>query len=571
MLRTNLKTPAPKRNKFRSFWLAISIESLLALTILLLIPPDPKNAFLLGYSLPRLIMALGIVMMGIFSFCITMSLRNNVYLGSKLVSLAQKAYNSDFFVFVTCVSSAATVTAGILFTIYWTFISEARGQEALLTRLAPLVLLVSAISVQVLRLIRSRPLISLVHKFRVWLFFPLVVLISVNFSMKLVQDIRSNLEESGKEQFIAKDSLHYYQIAETFSHFDFRMQYIQDDRAHREPLYPLLLALPYGLFNGDIFPLAMVNVVLLIVMLFIAYFSLGELLNSYIAGLAAILFVTSDEVLNSYTTVQLQTEPLFVLLSFVTNVLFLLYLQRKENKYLYTAGATAGLSYLARPNGLFLSLAMFFVLLGYELWMLLRQPDERTRNLKAVALQYGIFAGIFILTTVPSWLPRLVYTGNPIYHDYLPNFMWVDTYEEGHISGPPRYTMQDYFANHSLKDVVSRVEFGLNRVYLADTIIHWRWPASILVIVGFVFGCLAIRPEYSLLAVFMFIQMLPIVWTYLPNQTLRIPYTALMPFAMIYLAALFSVSIQALIYIGKSLLARLQTYVRLPNILAKGE
>ena len=69
----------------------------------------------------------------------------------------------------------------------------------------------------------------------------------------------------------------------------------------------------------------------------------------------------------------------------------------------------------------------------------------------------------------------------------------------------------------------------------------------------------------------MFIQMLPIVWTYLPNQTLRIPYTALMPFAMIYLAALFSVSIQALIYIGKSLLARLQTYVRLPNILAKGE
>jgi hypothetical protein len=559
------------RENLQSFWLATSIESLLALTFLLLIPPDPKNAFLLGYSLPRLIMVLGIVMIGISSLLITMSLRNNVYLGSKLVSLAQKAYNSDFFVFVTFVSSAVTTAVGILFTVYWVFISRGHGYEALLTRLAPLVLLVSAISVHVLWLIRSRPLISLVRKYRVWLFFPLVILINVNFSMKLLQDIDSNLETSGVEPFIAKDSLHYYQIAETFSHFDFRMQYIQEDRAHREPLYPLLLAIPYKLFDGEIFPLALVNVVLLILMLFITYFSFGKLLNSSIAGLAAILFVTSDRVLISYTTVQLQTEPLFVLLSLVTSILFLLYLQRKENKYLYSAAAAAGLSYLARPNGLFLSLALFSVLLGYEIWMVLRQRYERTRNLKAVALRYGIFCGILILTTLPSWLPRIVYTGNPIYHDYLPNFMWVDTYEEGHISGPPRYTMQDYFANHDLKDAVSRVEFGLNRVYLADTIIHWRWPASILVILGFIFGCLAIRPQYFLLTIFMFVQMLPIVWTYLPNQTLRIPYTALLPFAMIYLAALFSLSIKTLIYIGKSLSKRVQTHIQLPDILAKGE
>jgi hypothetical protein len=559
------------RENLQSFWLATSIESLLALTFLLLIPPDPKNAFLLGYSLPRLIMVLGIVMIGISSLLITMSLRNNVYLGSKLVSLAQKAYNSDFFVFVTFVSSAVTTAVGILFTVYWVFISRGHGYEALLTRLAPLVLLVSAISVHVLWLIRSRPLISLVRKYRVWLFFPLVILISVNFSMKLLQDIDSNLETSGVEPFIAKDSLHYYQIAETFSHFDFRMQYIQEDRAHREPLYPLLLAIPYKLFDGEIFPLALVNVVLLILMLFITYFSFGKLLNSSIAGLAAILFVTSDRVLISYTTVQLQTEPLFVLLSLVTSILFLLYLQRKENKYLYSAAAAAGLSYLARPNGLFLSLALFSVLLGYEIWMVLRQRYERTRNLKAVAVRYGIFCGILILTTLPSWLPRIVYTGNPIYHDYLPNFMWVDTYEEGHISGPPRYTMQDYFANHDLKDAVSRVEFGLNRVYLADTIIHWRWPASILVILGFIFGCLAIRPQYFLLTIFMFVQMLPIVWTYLPNQTLRIPYTALLPFAMIYLAALFSLSIKTLIYIGKSLSKRVQTHIQLPDILAKGE
>ena len=46
--------------------------------------------------------------------------------------------------------------------------------------------------------------------------------------------------------------------------------------------------------------------------------------------------------------------------------------------------------------------------------------------------------------------------------------------------------------------------------------------------------------------------MSPIVWTYLANQTLRIPYIALLPFAMIYLGVFLSVSINVLSYIGKN-------------------
>ncbi|MEJ2351580.1 MAG: glycosyltransferase family 39 protein [Anaerolineales bacterium] len=544
------------RDKLQSFAFAISIESLLALTLLLLVPSDPKNALLLGYSLPRLILALAIVMVGTSSFWVAIRLRNSSYSGSKFVSLAQKAYASDSFVFVTFLSSAVITVLGIAFTVYWIFVSRGHGYEALLTRLAPPVLLISAISIHTLWLIRSRSLLSLVRKHRVWMFFPLVILISVYYSMKLVQNINSNLETSGVEQFIAEDAGHYFQITETFSHFDFRMEYVHEQRAHREPLYPLLLAIPYKLFDGDIFSLALVNVVLLILLLYFTYFSLNKLLDSSIAGIGAILFLTSDKFLNDYSTDRLRTEPLFVLLSFVTSTLFLLYLQRKENKYLYSTAVVAGLSYLARPNGLFLSLALFFVLLGYELWMVVRQKQERISRLKGVGLRYGIFAGILILTTVPSWLPRLVYTGNPIYHDYLPNFMWVDTYEEGHIEGPPRYTMQDYFANHDLKDVVSRVRFGLMSVFYSDLML--RWPDSLPVLLGLVFGCLAIRPHYLLLTVFMFLQMSPIVWTYLANQTLRIPYIALLPFAMIYLAAFFSLSINGLIYTGKSLSRRLK-------------
>ncbi len=271
-----------------------------------------------------------------------------------------------------------------------------------------------------------------------------------------------------------------------------------------------------------------------------------KLLNSSIAGVSVILFITSDKFLNRYITTRLWTDPLFILLSFTTNIMFLLYLERKKDKYLFGAAVLAGLSYLDRPNGLFLILTMLFTLLGYEIWLVLGQRFERVHLLKMTIRKYSIFIGIIILTTVPSWLPRVSYTGNPIYHDYLPNYMWVDTYEEGHIQGPPRYSMHDYFANHNLMDVINRVQFGMEKVFYADTIVRQRWPYSFLVVLGLVIGCLSIKPQYLLLTIFMFLQMFPIVWTYLPNQTLRIPYVSLLPFAAIYLAVFLSSSIKFL-------------------------
>ena len=62
---------------------------------------------------------------------------------------------------------------------------------------------------------------------------------------------------------------------------------------------------------------------------------------------------------------------------------------------------------------------------------------------------YLVAAAIFLIVAIPSWVPRLVYYGSPFHHGYLENFMWVDTYKEGHVGQSfAIYTWRDYFAHH---------------------------------------------------------------------------------------------------------------------------
>jgi hypothetical protein len=131
--------------------------------------------------------------------------------------------------------------------------------------------------------------------------------------------------------------------------------------------------------------------------------------------------------------------------------------------------------------------------------------------------------------------------------------MWVDTFEQGHVFGPPRYSLHDYVSTHTLQDVISRIGHGMSSVYL-DSIVRSRWPLSALVVLGLVFGILSKKPQYVLLTLFMFIQLIPIVWTDLANPTQRIPWSILFPFAVIYFALFFSFSIDALKRAGARIL-----------------
>jgi len=147
---------------------------------------------------------------------------------------------------------------------------------------------------------------------------------------------------------------------------------------------------------------------------------------------------------------------------------------------------------------------------------------------------------VFLVFSAPSWVPRLIYFGSPFHHGYLENYMWVDAYREGHVGESyASFTWRDYFAHHHPHDVISRIIHGLRNVYFRIPIMMERVPILFLLSVGGVF--VAFRrasSEYRFLCLFLFLQLLPLVWTNLSNPTARVPYGSMLPFEL-FLAALF--------------------------------
>jgi hypothetical protein len=143
---------------------------------------------------------------------------------------------------------------------------------------------------------------------------------------------------------------------------------------------------------------------------------------------------------------------------------------------------------------------------------------------------------LFIVVTIPSWSPRLHDFGNPVYHGYLSNYMWVDTYELGHSSGT--YSWRDYVADHSAWDAIQRAWGGFWNVGFS---IPYRmeddFPALFLLALGGV-GVAALRgpSSYRVIAVFGILQLLPLMWTNLSNPNDRVPYAATMPFEIVFAA-----------------------------------
>ena len=131
----------------------------------------------------------------------------------------------------------------------------------------------------------------------------------------------------------------------------------------------------------------------------------------------------------------------------------------------------------------------------------------------------------------------MIVFGDPLYHGYLSNYLWVDTYEEGHIN-EPIYGPGGYFSSHDVADVLDRITQGLVHVF-------WFWEAPgnygvnggilyLLGMLGLVAAVLTRRSSYVFLTLFMLLQLFPIVWTGISNPTARVSYGAMFPFLIVY-------------------------------------
>ena len=366
----------------------------------------------------------------------------------------------------------------------------------------------------------------------------LVLVICWSFFVTVSTEIRENLSDPDESEvwLTVNDSAHYYQIAQAIDEGRAIEGYAKHGGyAHRQPLYPLSLALMMRMGGESAHWLAMVNVIIGVITAGFIYWAFWTLFDSRIVALLASLIYSLSRFIVDHVSHRLNTEPLYILFAIAAVCFALKYVKSGQLRHIALASAVAGLGYLTRPNGLFLMGPMIVALLGNDI---LKHSQESPRVVAkrvgvSLAVAFIIFAGI----TAPSWIPKTVFFGNPIYHAYLPNFMWVDTYEEGHVAGPPRYGPTDYFADHGIGDVVTRLSSGSIRVFSEIPISHGRIH-YLLTVGGFCVALLRRRRRDVVLIIFTALTLTPLVWTALSNPSGRVHYGAWFPFSLFYISLL---------------------------------
>ncbi len=362
-----------------------------------------------------------------------------------------------------------------------------------------------------------------------------------NDGTRVIEDFSSTL--IGIRRLVAGDSEHYLAIASAFGEGDFRMEHLEpgggSDRAHRQPGYPALLAAAQKLGVEGAPALARVDLALLVVSLWIAFVAARITTGSALAGVFAATIVYDARFLFDIATGRLLTEPLYVAVALGAVGTCLSYLTRPGAISLLAAAVLSGVAYLVRVNGLFLAAALAVAMIACDL-IRARRADPVLPSVDLVLhlplSAYAAALALFLAVTTPSWVPRMVYTGNPVYHGYLSNFLWVDDYGRAHVPGAARYSASTYLAEHGAGDAAERLWYGIQRVFY-ETPRDKYGPAVTAALAIAIVVVFTLRDVPGvLLALAAVLQAMPLAWTAMANPARRLPAAALLPFTALVIA-----------------------------------
>jgi hypothetical protein len=357
----------------------------------------------------------------------------------------------------------------------------------------------------------------------------------------------------GKETLVSTDSRQYLAFAQRFLKGNFSMDYIRDV-PHRQPLYPFALAVATELGNGNLFYLGAVNVVAMTLVIGSVYYGVLRFFRSPSVAAISAFCVAANRFMWRLAGERLLTEPLYVLFLVWMIIAFLQYLQERKAGWLLLGSAFIGLAYLTRPSAIFDAAAYFSILFLADILMPPRSAEEQPlfpRKVLRLLPNYLIAVLLLVVITTPSWLPRLYYFRDPLYTGYLTNFLWVDTYHLAHDFGEraPSFSWHDYAATHNFPDVLYRLIYGFSNVCIVLPIGAEKLPFLFLLSIAGIWTALKYGPpEFRLLLLFSFIQVLPFIWTNMPNPNTRVPYGSTFPFEPFFAAcflALFAAKLDA--------------------------
>ena len=359
----------------------------------------------------------------------------------------------------------------------------------------------------------------------------------------------------GKETLVSTDSSQYLDFAQRFLKGNFSMDYIRDV-PHRQPLYPFALAVASKIGKGNLFFLGEVNVLAMTLVIGSVYFGVLRFFGSPSVAAMAAFCVAANRFMWRIAGERILTEPVWVLFLVWVIIGFLHYLRERRTFWLFLGSAFAGLAYLTRPSAIFDAAAFFGVLFLAEILTPPRSAESRPALQRTVLRILPRYLGavlLFVLITTPSWLPRVVYFKDPLFTGYLTNFLWVDTYHLAHDFGEraPSYNWHNYAARHNLFDVAYRLIYGFCNVLIVLPIGAEKIPTMFLLSVGGAWAALKKGPrEFRFLLLFFFIQVLPFIWTNMPNPNTRVPYGSTFPFEPFFAAcflALFAAKLDAML------------------------
>ena len=216
----------------------------------------------------------------------------------------------------------------------------------------------------------------------------LVVAISWSCFATVSDALRENLTQPEGPALILSlgDAKHYYEMAKAIT--EGRFAEIYPSRwAHRQPLYPLTLALTMRMGDDDLYRLGMVNAIVGIATIWLVYLCIWTTLWNQAVALLGALALSVNEFIVVSASRTLYTEPLYVACALATICFGSRYVTTGRLRNLCLASGTAGLAYLTRPNGLFLMAGMVVVLLGNDL--MLGRKQRRRGVTRHIAFSYG--------------------------------------------------------------------------------------------------------------------------------------------------------------------------------------
>lgn len=164
-------------------------------------------------------------------------------------------------------------------------------------------------------------------------------------------------------------------------------------QAYRTPLYPLFIALFYGLSHGVWFVIFIQNIIAAANI--VLTYKLGKIIFGPRAGFLGSLLLIFESARLELAS-QLMSETVFVFLLLLAVYFFVKFISENKKTHLIVSALAAGLAALTRPALQFfpLGIILFFIIFGIA-----------RRNIKQCLLSALLFLMIFVATVSP-WLIR---------------------------------------------------------------------------------------------------------------------------------------------------------------------